>query len=238
MRIRVPNIKYLLLIILYFPICVNGQGFIAVDTLINIPSEITKKLKGQINSVVTIDFTGDGTDDYLVTMDSEDEHDYEFFEYWITSEFELFKKKKKFNEGIYHYHFINLDKDSQPEIFSAVGFEDGIDYGFFDLDMKTSEEELIFYFNPVILESEIYYWGYPWDIQNLITKNIDGEVLKKASINHNIIRDGNITLPEDQPHFPVIFFSGHSTQSFKVTEIITTTWMTIEELKMEAHNNR
>lgn len=128
------------------------------DTLTTIPNELTEKLKGHINSVITIDFTGDGNLDYLVTMASEDKHNYEFLEYWITSEFETIQKEKKFNDGIQYYQFVNLDSDPEPEIFSAFGYEDGIDYGLYDLDMKLGKEELIFYFNPVIIEDNKYHW--------------------------------------------------------------------------------
>ncbi|MEO9534424.1 MAG: hypothetical protein ABJG68_00170 [Crocinitomicaceae bacterium] len=230
--------RYLILLTFCFPILTHGQGFITIDTLTTIPTELTDKLNGQISSVVTVDFTGDSKLDYLVTMASEDKHNYEYLEYWITSEFELFKKKKKFNDGIQYYHFVNLDRDPEPEIFSAFGYEDGIDYGFFDLDLKLGKEELIFYFNPVIIEGNKYHWGYPWDIANLLTRNSNGTIQIQSSIEHTIVRDGNITFPEDQPFFPVIFFSGHSTQPYELTEIESRTWLTIEQLKMEAHNRR
>jgi hypothetical protein len=230
--------RYLIIAIFCIPTLAHGQGFIAVDTLTTIPTELTRKLNGQITSVVTVDFTGDGKGDYLVTMASENKHNYEFLEYWITSDFEVFKKKKKYSDGIQYFHFVNLDQDPELEIFSASGYEDGIDYGFFDIDMKLGKEELIFYFNPVIIENGKYHWGYPWDIQNLLTKNSNGTVLIQNSVEHSIVQDGNISFPEDQPFFPVIFFSGHSTQPYEVTEIESITWLSIEQLKKEAHNRR
>jgi len=207
-----------------------------MDTLDTFPNELSKKVTGQINSVVTVDFTGDGNKDFLVTMKSEDKHNYEFFEYWITSDFGIFKKKKKFNDGIQYFQFVNLDRDPEPEIYSAFGYEDGINYGFFDLDMKLGKEELIFYFNPVINEDKKSYWGYPWDISDLITRTAEGTVQINCSLEHRIVRDGNIIFPEDQPTFPVIFFTGHSTQPYEVTEIETRTWLTLEEIKEKVHN--
>jgi len=93
--------KILLFIIISLPSLVFGQAFIQMDTLDSFPNELSKKVTGEINSVVTVDFTGDGKKDFLVTMKSEDKHNYEFLEYWITSDFGIFKKKKKFNDGIH-----------------------------------------------------------------------------------------------------------------------------------------
>ncbi|MBT30569.1 MAG: hypothetical protein CMO01_12995 [Thalassobius sp.] len=230
--------KYLLILLCYLPIIAKAQGFIATDTLLVIPPELTEMINGEIKSSFSIDFTGDGKVDYLVTAASEGKLNDEVKEYWITSSFELFREKKKFNADIEYYHFVNLDQDPEPEIFSAIGYEDGIDYGFFDLNIKLGTEELIFYFNPVIIENDKYYWGYPWDIGDLIIKKNSEGILIQSSVDHHIIRDGNITFPSNQPHFPVIFFSGNHTQPYEVTEIKSMNWLTIEELKREAQKSR
>lgn len=230
--------KLIFIVVLLFPTLTLGQGFVTGDTLDVIPTELSEKLNGQINSVVEIDFTGDGSKDYLVTMASKDIHGYEYLEYWITSDFGIFKRKKKFNDGIQFFQFVNLDQDPELEIYSAFGYEDGIDYGFFDLDMKLGKEDLIFYFNPVIIEDGKYHWGYPRDIKDLIIKDVNGTILIHSSVEHSIIRDGIITYPKDQPVFPVIFFSGHSEQPYEVTEIKSKTWLTLQQLKEEAYGNR
>lgn len=53
--------------------------------------------------------------------------------------------------GIQYRFFMNLDNDLELEVFYATGYEDGIDYYFKDLDLIHGSENLIFYFNPIII---------------------------------------------------------------------------------------
>ena len=209
-----------------------------MDTLRIYPNEITTKLSGEIASILQVDFTGDEIKDFLITMKSEDKHNNEYLEYWLTSDFLTFKKKKKYNEGIQYFHFVNLDDDPEPEVYSAVGYEDGIDYALYDLDIKTGNEELVFYFNPVIVDDEQEYWGYPWDTNNikaLLQKT--GEIKICVSIDHDIIRYGNITIPENQTIFPVIFFTGQTTQPQSKQEgVRNRKWMTLEEIRKTVYS--
>ena len=203
-----------------------------MDTLKVIPTEIKGLTNGTLRRGFMVDFNGDGKKDFIVEMIPSDPNASTNIEYWITSELKSFKKKNKYGQDYDYYWFVNLDNDVEPEIFSANGYEDGIDYAIYDHDLKSGKEILLFYLNPIIIEDEKTYWGYPWDISDIIIKNENGKVFLKASIDHDIERDGEITLPDPTKKFPAIFFYGHSTQkNIKVGQIRNVNWMLINDLR-------
>ncbi|MEP2935744.1 MAG: hypothetical protein ABJM06_14975 [Gilvibacter sp.] len=230
--------KVYLILILLSPLGLFAQGFITLDTLPNIPIEISQKVSGPLEFALSIDFNGDGANDYIVKQGFRNKLKPSYFEYWFTSDFELFLKRERYHMGINISHFVNIDNDPEPEIFSADGYEDGIDYAFYDIDLQKRKTSLLFYFNPVIIDKNKEYWGYPWDIIDIHRiKKENGSVLLWSSVKHNIIRDGNIQMPKDQPIFPVIFFKGKTTQpQAKVEEIEERKWMTITEIIKTVHN--
>ena len=83
----------------------------------------------------------------------------------------------------------------------------------------------------MILDSDKKYWGYPWDIKDLMLKLENGQVKIKCSLDHKIERDGEITRPDTQSQFPVICFTGKSTQpNINVGQINGFEWLTISEI--------
>ncbi len=83
----------------------------------------------------------------------------------------------------------------------------------------------------MILDSENEYWGYPLDITDLQIKLDNGQLKIKCSLDHDIERDGEITRPDYQSQFPVICFSGKSTQpNINVEQINGFEWLTISEI--------
>ena len=209
-----------------------GQGFFTMDTLNVIPNEIKGLPAGTLRRGFKVDFNGDGKKDFIFEIISSDSKTPANIEYWITSEFVIVKKMKKYGQGYDYFWFINLDSDIEPEIFRANGYEDGIDYAIYDHDLKTGKENVVFYLNPVIIENGKTYWGYPWDISDMIIKNENEKIFLKASVDHDIERDGEITIPDPSKKFPVIFFYGHSTQpNINVGQIRNTNWMLIEDLR-------
>lgn len=223
------TLKFILSLFL-LPSLTFGQDFLPMDTLTTYPSEINSKVKGEIVRVIQVDFTGDNIGDYIIQtkMDKEGKTT----ETWLTSNFLLFNRITKYVGDYDFLRFINLDNDPEPEIYSASGYSDGIDYAFYDLNMKTGKQELLFYFNPVIIDNDQDYWGYPWDTDGVMKKSEDGETMIFFSDNHDIERDGEITYPDNQKILPVIFLTGHSSQpEIGVEEIRNRTWKTIEEIK-------
>ena len=227
--------RFLQFVVLLFPTLTFGQSFIPMDTLTDYPSEINSKVKGEIAVVYQVDFTGDSIGDYIIQTKVNKKT--KFKEIWLTSDFVLFNKKSKYMHSYNFMCFINLDSDPEPELYSATGYEDGIDYIIYDLNMKTGQQELLFYFNPVIIDNEKDYWGYPWDTKGIMTRTENGVTLIYYSIDHDIERDGEIAHPENQKVMPVIFLKGQSTQpDIPVGEVRNREWRTIEEINKSVHN--
>ncbi len=227
--------RFLQIAVLLIPTLTFGQSFIPMDTLTDYPKEISSKVKGEIAVVYQVDFTGDSIEDYIIQTKVNKKN--KFKEIWLTSEFLRFNKMTKFLHSYNYMCFINLDSDPEPELYTANGYEDGIDYVLYDLNMKTGKQELLFYFNPVIIDSDKDYWGYPWDTKGIMTKTEDSVTKIYYSIEHDIERDGEITNPENQKVMPVLFLKGQSTQpDIPVSEVRNREWKTIEEIKKSVHN--
>lgn len=231
--------KALLIILILTPFYSLSQGFMAMDTLENTPNFIVNTVTEKISLVRTIDLNGNGKRDFIVTTETIDEQQYRYLEYWILDNSRILKKKERFKGGRQFSWFVNLDNDPELELFSASGYEDGIDYAFYDLNLSDGSEELLFFFNPIIIEGNNLHWGYPWDIHDIYVRTMKNGRQLLGSIDHKIVRDGVVTLPEDQPLLPIIFFGDHSTQPHdRSAQIGSRNWFSIEQLSNEAHNNR
>jgi len=221
------------ILLLLFPLITFGQGFNSMDT-INAPAVLSEKIPENIKTTFLVDFTGDGIQDYICQTDFLSKTEPYYIEYWITSEFEIKKKKTKYLEEFNFFWLVNIDDDPEPEIFSASGWSEGIDYCFINQNLDIGEDSILFYFNPIIIENNNDYWGYPWDIHNLLIKQENNKIKLLCSMNHDIQSDGEITIPDWQTIFPVICFSGHSNQqNIKVEEIRELKWTNINEIKYE-----
>ena len=215
-----------------------GQGFIEMDT-VSSNSELRKIVASEIERTIKVDFTGDGQQDYICQTAFKENQEPIVIEYWISSDFKIITKKQIWIDEYSYYRFVNIDSDPEPELFSASGYPEGIDYCFIDLDLKKGTEDTLFYFNPVIIENGEMYWGYPWDITDIIIRNEKNRIELSTSIDHKIERDGEITIPKNQTIFPAIFFQGHSTQpNVQVGEIKEIEWMNIDEIKVRTHNTQ
>jgi hypothetical protein len=220
------------IIVVFWTIPSLGQGFLRMDTLNAIPTEVKGLLDGTFKKGLRVDFNGDGRRDYVLEVTTNDRNSSGNIEYWITSDIRTFKKIKKAGQDYDYFWFVNLDKDIEPEIFRATGYEDGIDYAIYDQDLSTGKEGLVSYVNPVIIEKGKTYWGYPWDITDVILKDEGDSILLRASFDHDIVRDGEITVPDPTKKFPAVFFYGHSTQpNIPVGQTRNLTWVLLESLR-------
>jgi hypothetical protein len=191
--------------------------------------ELIKCIREKINSVETIDFTGDNIPDYIcqTPVDSLGIGN----EYWISSEYKTIKKAKYYSDGFYYRWFINLDDDSEPEMFEAIGDEDGANYIITDQNLATGKDKTLVYVNPVIIENQKKYWGYPWDVANIKARKNGTNIELFCSLNHKIIRDGNEeTDPKFQKQIPVLFFTGHHTQEIGDLGIKDEQWLSLKEI--------
>ena len=132
------------------------------------------------------------------------------------------------------YYFAWKISNIDSLLIVAEGYEDGIDYSLYKIN-KTNALKLLFRFNPILIDSsnklKKYYWGYPWDI-NDIKANKDKDTLKlMSSVNHSIERDGVIDIPNWQKVLPAIFFTGKTTQpNISVGNIVDIKYLTIEQI--------
>jgi hypothetical protein len=184
----------------------HDSGFIKTEN-INIPDKIKNGLSEKIESCESIDFNGDGLNDYICRAENGDKGVKN--EYWFFSDFTFYKKRWVTSEGAYHRHFINLDEDPEPEYFEAELYCDGADYSLVDQNLKTKVDSLVLYFNPAIISDGKIYWGYPDDITDIITHKESNYYSLYCSLNHKVIREGNEEMdPIHQKQLPVIFFKG------------------------------
>lgn len=191
--------------------------------------ELKKSIKEEIESVESIDFTGDKIADYIckTPIDTSGIGN----EYWISSEYKTIKKVKYYGDGFQYRWFINLDYDPEPEIFETNGDGDGADYTIKDQNLATGKDKTLLYINPVIIEDNKKYWGYSWDVKNIIARKNGTNIELFCSLNHKIIRDGNEESdPEFQKIMPVIFFTGHFTQESGNLVIKDEKWLTLQEI--------
>lgn len=196
---------------------------------IPIPHKLQEMIKETIDSVETVDFTGDKVLDYIVK--TKPDKQWVGFEYWISSDYKIIKKTKYFSEGFHYRWFINLDNDPEPEIYDALGDEDGAEYTIQDQNLLTGKDTTLLYLNPVIIEDGIKYWGYPWDISSIRARKNQHQVQLYCSLNHGIAREGSWeTDPEYQTQMPVIFFDGHHTQDFHPENVKNLQWLTLKEI--------
>ena len=224
-------------------ISVNARPNMKSPKKIKAPVKIRKLVKGKIAETRTVDFDGDKKADYIISV--EDKTEGELGEkFWINSKLEIVKTQSWNYIETDFLWFIDLDGDSIPEIISASGFEDGIDYSIYKQNFNGQEDTLLLVFNPVIIDGsrgKKTYWGYPWDISDVLVKSNGGKFELFCSFNHKIVTGGddgdNSNVPEWQKRVPVILFSGRTTQpQMTVAEIETRKWLNIREIIQEAQN--
>jgi hypothetical protein len=223
--------KAVLLSLFIFTSSLYGQEFVKMDTIVA-PENIALLVPEQIKRTFLVDFDGNGTKDYICQLSYQDTISPTFFkEIWISSEGNIIKSINKPFQDYDFFWFVNLDDDPEPEIFSASGWCEGIDYCFIDQDLQKGSDQVMFYFNPVIIENKKIFWGYPWDINGIITSLENKKMKLRCSLDHKVTRDREITRPDWQKVFPVICFTGHSTQpNITVGKIKRFEWLNTHEI--------
>ena len=151
------------------------------------------------------------------------------------------QEKPQYEADYYYVWAINLDDKDGDEYVVAWGYSDGIDYSVYS-DPK-NEKTLKFRFNPVLVDesnkSQPFYWGYPWDIRNIITKKEGKQIKILCSFEHEIVRDGEIDIPKWQKKIPALFFTGKSTQpDIPVAKIKKQLWLTLDQIEKIARGSQ
>jgi len=206
----------LLLLCISQVIAVNAQPNMKSPKKIKTPIKIKKLVKGKIAETRIVDFDGDKKADYIVFVSDKSKGELGT-KLWIDSNLKTVKREEWINAGADFLWFINLDADSIPEIISAFGYEDGIDYSIYKQNFNGGEDTLLLAFNPIIVDrsrKNKIYWGYPWDISDVLDAPNGKSFELFCSFDHAIESDGgdNSHVPEWQKRVPVIFFAGITTQ--------------------------
>lgn len=150
-------------------------------------------------------------------------------------EMKALSEMKPVDQDYYYVWQINLDDKPGDEFVVASGYSDGIDYSIYR-DFR-NEKSLVCRFSPVLIdpskESQPFYWGYPWDIKNIVTRKDGGRTKIRCSFDHKITREGaEIDVPKWQNQVAAIFFTGKSTQpDISVGPIKKIDWLTLEEIE-------
>jgi hypothetical protein len=210
---------------------------------INTPPQIKRIVKGEIIQTQALDFDGDDKMDYLVLVKSRSAgptDDRIGTELWVTSDLRVVKRKPKYASDYDNIWLINLDGDRVPEVISAYGYSDGIDYAVYKQNLRGKDDTLLFYFKPVLIDPDNrtrdYYWGYPWDVTNIVLRYRNGEAEISCSLTHRIessdVEGGdNAGVPRWQQIIPAIFFDGKTTQpDISVGDIGQRQWLTLKAL--------
>jgi len=108
-----------------------------------------------------------------------------------------FCKSQKYNI-CYEWKF-----KSNPSLrYIAAGFEDGINYSVGKIS-PDGKMELLFNVNPIIVDHEgNRWWGYPWDTHDLSIDIRNNTIYLYADFEHQIKRDGEISMIKKQTFIP------------------------------------
>ena len=210
-----------------------AQTELLIPIEIKTPEQLKAFLGDSIIKTFSVDFNGDQKQDYITVVNTGLSDEPLTREYWYNSDFRLYRKVDLIIMDYDFKFFINLDGDSIPEIFRAQGYSDGIDYYFTKLNATINDEDVLFYFNPIIKKTEHdqnkYFWGHPWRLKSIFLQKGNSNLKILSALNHNIIKDSEIHYPEDHTCFPIIVFDGEPKSEYDYSEKINNVeWMSLE----------
>jgi hypothetical protein len=187
-----------------------------------------------------VDLDGDGAQDFIVLGKSESasrDSAYLGRELWIASGGRIILRQDRWLSDYAFRWFVNLDGDPVPEIISAYGFSDGIDYTIEKLDVEAGTRSDIFHFEPVLIDADGQkYHGYPWDLKDIRVRRQGDRPEILAAMSERVpseLQDGddNAGISADQRRIPRILFTGESTQpDLARLRDFDTAWYSLESL--------
>ncbi|MEI1279607.1 hypothetical protein V6Z05_14860 [Leptospira venezuelensis] len=146
-------------------------------------------------------------------------------------------------DGFHYFWYLDLQKENLIYIFEFDGDEDYSDYKLACLNTKTMKHKILFNVNPVIKKKKNLYWGYPWDISDIIISRKGNEILINATIKHHIIEENTDEIPHKvlkSKLVPVMFFTGTPTQDTDMGSEVkeVNNYFLIDDLQTAAHNRK
>ncbi len=178
-----------------------------------------RKLSGPaVQRVEAIDFTGDGVEDFIVSVDPDQVIPGRTFstkELWITSDYRIVRTPQLFRTPIFERWFVNLDADPEPEIVTCAGYEDGIDYWIDDQTDALGRTAFLFRFLPVAsIEDADEGPRAVW----IDREQLRGTAVRRVAAGHGIVCSFDydsealmemVQLPPEPPQtaLPLLFFA-------------------------------
>ncbi|MBS1916650.1 MAG: hypothetical protein JST87_10230 [Bacteroidetes bacterium] len=198
---------------------VFGEAEFIKPKKMKVTDKLQQSIAEKIKSAETVDFTGDKIPDYICKSVTDSTGT--GTEYWVSSDYKIIKKKRYVVDGYCYRWFINLDEDPEPEIYEDSGDEELEDNMFIDQNLITGKDTPLLYINPIIIDDDITYWGFPKDISNMMTRKNGTRIELVCSLNHHIINDhiAADNIDSIQSQIPVVFFMGNPKEKFKVKGI-------------------
>lgn len=214
-----------------------AEGGAVPELLSPVEVELTEELRaaapGSAFRAATVDFDGDGKNDYLVQSRSTRGRG-GIREHWITSELKVAKSGRKPEVENDRMWFANLDEDPEMEILHAYGPSDKLDFSIYDQKPGSKYNTLLFRFHPVLVDAGRgggRFWGFIEDISGIRAVTQGGAVKLQVAFDHQLTRSGAAKVPKWQKNVPVVFFTGSSThRAIEWGEVSNTEWLSLREI--------
>jgi hypothetical protein len=171
------------------------------------PAAVAKLFAGKPFRVYQIDIDSDGRPDFIVQEGAPVSRTC-----FVDSAARVRSCEPSGGDGFAYYWFAQLDGDPMLELFAMEGDEDSSDYRIQKLDPKTWKRHDLVRIDPILLTDEkdptSSFWGYPWDVKDLILERRRGRVLLRAAPPGAAAAFGG----DDERANVVILFKGTPTQ--------------------------
>ncbi len=219
----------------------DALAFAQSPQIVRTPDLVRQILHAEISQTRTIDFDGDGKLDFIALLnDPNPREGIVGTEVWIRSDGRVVRRLPRYGLGAFDYvWFINLDDDPVPEIISAFGYEDGIEYAIEKENLQKNERPTaLFYFEPVLTDPTIpgrHFWPSPLDIKDIQARPRGNhfEMLCSLTPLAKSDLDGEES-PKRQKYLPVIFFTGKTAQPQGIVEKVgKKEWCDLEMLSVK-----
>lgn len=189
----------------------NARGHLRVARRLDrVPDAIAKRFTGRPLRVFEIDVDSDGRPDHVVEEGPPSPESFRWC--FVDSAGRVRHCANGGGDGFVYRWFAQLDGDRMLELFSMQGDEDYSDYRIQKLDPETWAPRDLVRIDPVLLgDHGKSFWGYPWDVSDLVLERRGGKILLRAAPPGLLRR--NLEEAEDEgPARVVVLFTGTPTQ--------------------------